>query len=136
MKRKRHTGEEIIKKLREAGGMLAAGRNVEEVCRALGVSAATYQRWKSHYGGIKKDALKRLRELEKENARLKRAVADLILHMLDRFTFAGRAYHFPSAISLSIALSKAVWKRASAGALDSPGAPSDTKDVAAVPMPV
>jgi transcriptional regulator with PAS, ATPase and Fis domain len=59
MKRKRHTGEEIIKKLREA-----AGRNVEEVCRALGVSAATYQRWKSHYGGIKKDALKRLRELE------------------------------------------------------------------------
>ena len=79
MKRKRHTGEEIIKKLREAGGMLAAGRNVEEVCRALGVSAATYQRWKSHYGGIKKDALKRLRELEKENARLKRAVADLTL---------------------------------------------------------
>jgi putative transposase len=78
-KRKRHTGEEIIKKLREAGGMLAAGRNVEEVCRALGVSAATYQRWKSHYGGIKKDALKRLRELEKENARLKRAVADLTL---------------------------------------------------------
>ena len=94
MKRKRHTGEEIIKKLREAGGMLAAGRNVEEVCRALGVSAATYQRWISHCGGIKK------------NARLKRAVADLILHMLDRFTFAGRAYHFPSAISLSIALSK------------------------------
>jgi putative transposase len=79
MKRKRHTPEEIIKKLREASGLLAAGKEVQEVSRSLGVSVATYQRWKSHYGGVKKDALKRLRELEKENARLKRAVADLIL---------------------------------------------------------
>lgn len=59
--------------------MLAEGKSVEEVSRALGVSAATYQRWKSEYGGVKKDALKRLKELEKENARLKRAVADLTL---------------------------------------------------------
>ena len=51
MKRKRHTPEEIIKKLREAGGLLAGGKNVEEVCRALGTSVATYQRWKSQYGG-------------------------------------------------------------------------------------
>ena len=79
MKRKRHTPEEIIKKLREASGLLAAGKSVEEACRALGVSAATYQRWKADYGGVKKDAIKRLRELEKENARLKRAVADLTL---------------------------------------------------------
>jgi len=79
MKRKRHTPEEIVKKLREAAGMQAAGKGVEDVCRALGVSAATYQRWKSEYGGVKKDALKRLKELEKENARLKRAVADLTL---------------------------------------------------------
>jgi transposase-like protein len=79
MKRKRHTPEEIIKKLREADGLLAGGKSVEEACRALGVSAPTYHRWKSHYGGVKKDALKRLRELEKENARLKRAVADLTL---------------------------------------------------------
>jgi putative transposase len=78
-KRKRHTPEEIIKKLREASGLLAAGKSVEEACRALGVSAATYQRWKAHYGGVKKDAIKRLRALEKENARLKRAVADLTL---------------------------------------------------------
>jgi transcriptional regulator with XRE-family HTH domain len=63
MKRKRHTPEEIIKKLREASGLMAAGKSVEEACRALGVSAATYQRWKSHYGGVKKDAIKRLREL-------------------------------------------------------------------------
>lgn len=79
MKRKRHKPEEIIKKLREAGGMLAGGKSVEEVCRELGVSPATYARWKSEYGGMKKDALKRLKELEKENARLKRAVADLTL---------------------------------------------------------
>jgi hypothetical protein len=77
MKRKRHTPGEIIKKLREAGGLLAAGKDVEEVFRAHGVSAATYQRWKSYYWGVKNDALKRLRELEKQNARLKRAVADL-----------------------------------------------------------
>lgn len=79
MKRKRHTPEEIIKKLRAAGEVLAAGKSVEEASRVLGVSVATYQRWKSQYGGVKKDALKRLRELEKENIRLKKAVADLTL---------------------------------------------------------
>lgn len=79
MKKKRHTPEEIIKKLREAEGLIAVGKGVDGAARAIGVSVATYQRWKSHYGGVKKDALKRLRELEKENARLKRAVADLTL---------------------------------------------------------
>jgi len=79
MKRKRHTPEEIIKKLREAEGMQAAGKSAEEACRSIEVSLATYHRWKSEYGGMKKDALKRLRELEKENAQLKRAVADLTL---------------------------------------------------------
>ena len=79
MKRKRHTPEEIIKKLRAAGEILAAGKSVEEASRVMGVSVATYQRWKSQYGGVKKDALKRLRELEKENIRLKKAVADLTL---------------------------------------------------------
>ena len=79
MKKKRHTPEEIIKKLCEAEGLIAAGKGAEVAVRAIGVSVATYQRWKSRYGGMKKDALKRLRELEKENARLKRAVADLTL---------------------------------------------------------
>lgn len=79
MKRKRHTPEEIVKKVREAGALLASGKSLEDVCRALGVSAATYHRWRSEYGGVRQDALKRLRELEKENARLKRAVADLTL---------------------------------------------------------
>ena len=79
MKQKRHTPEEIIKKLREAEGLIAAGKGVDGAVRSIGVSLATYQRWKTRYGGMKKDALKRLRELEKENARLKRAVADLTL---------------------------------------------------------
>jgi transposase-like protein len=79
MKQKRHTPEEVIKKLREAEGVIAAGKGVDAAARAIGVSVASYQRWKSRYGGVRKDALKRLRELEKENARLKRAVADLTL---------------------------------------------------------
>jgi transposase-like protein len=65
MKRKRHTPEEIIKKLRTAEEALAGGKNVEEACRMIAVSMATYQRWKSQYSGVKKDALKRLKELER-----------------------------------------------------------------------
>ena len=79
MKQKRHTPEEIIRKLREAEGLIAAIKGVDGAVMAIGVSLATYQRWKTRYGGMKKDALKRLRELEKENARLKRVVADLTL---------------------------------------------------------
>ena len=81
MKRKRHTPEEIIKKLRTAEKTLASGKNVEQACRIIAVSMATYQRWKSKYSGVKKDTLKRLKELEKENARLKRRVADRALDM-------------------------------------------------------
>ena len=55
MKKKRHTPEEIIKKLREAEGLIAAGKGVDGAARTIGVSVATYQRWKSHYGGVKKD---------------------------------------------------------------------------------
>ena len=81
MKRKRHTPEEIIKKLRTAEEALAGGKTVEEACRLISVSMATYQRWKSQYSGVKKDTLKRLKELEKENTRLKRLVADQALDM-------------------------------------------------------
>jgi putative transposase len=79
MKRKRHTPEEIIKKLREAATLLAGGQGVEDVCKKLEVSPPTYHRWRQEYGGVKEDAIKRLKELEKENARLKRLVADLSL---------------------------------------------------------
>ena len=79
MKRKRHTPEEIIKKLREAATLLAGGQGVEEVCKKLGVSPPTYHRWKEQYGGAKEETVKRLKDLEKENGRLKRIVADMAL---------------------------------------------------------
>ena len=79
MKRKRHTPEEIIKKLREAATLLAGGQSVEAVCKKLEVSPPTYHRWRQEYGGAKEETFKRLKTLEKENARLKRLVADQAL---------------------------------------------------------
>lgn len=76
MKKNRHTPEQIIRKLRQAEAKLAAGASVPEVARELGVSEATFHRWRKRYGGMQTDAMKRLRELEKENDRLKRIVAE------------------------------------------------------------
>ncbi|MBX3317864.1 MAG: transposase [Phycisphaeraceae bacterium] len=76
MKRTRHSAEQIVSKLRGAGAILAAGRSVAQVVQALGVSEPTYARWRSPYGGMKADEARRLKELELENARLKRLVAD------------------------------------------------------------
>ena len=76
MKRRRHTPEQIIRKLREAERMLAEGAEVPEVAKALEVSEQTFHRWRNQYGGMKADEAKRLRELERENASLKRIVAD------------------------------------------------------------
>ncbi len=74
--KKRHTPEQIVRKLREADAQLAAGASIPEVARQLGISEATFHRWRNQYGGMKADAMKRLKELEKENARLKKIVAD------------------------------------------------------------
>ena len=79
MARQRHTAEEIINKLREAEVGLAKGMAVAEVCRKLGVTEQTYYRWRKEYGGLSRDQAKRLRELEQENARLKKLVADVSL---------------------------------------------------------
>jgi putative transposase len=79
MKRKRHSPEQIVRKLRSADAEFAAGKGIEEVCRKLGIAENTYYRWKQQYGGVQGNELKRLRELEKENTRLKKAVADLTL---------------------------------------------------------
>ncbi len=76
MKRTRHTPEQIVTKLREAEAMLAAGKTVAQVVQALGVSEPTFARGRSQYGGIKAEEARRLKELEVENARLKKAVAD------------------------------------------------------------
>jgi transposase-like protein len=77
MKRTRHTPEQIVTTLREADAMLAAGRTVAQVVRALGVSEPTFARWRSQHGGMKAEEARRLKELEVENARLKKAVVDL-----------------------------------------------------------
>lgn len=79
MKRKRHSEEEIIRKLREAAGLIAAGKSAEEAARQIGVSVQTYHRWKTQYGGAKEETVKRLKALEKENQQLKKLVADLSL---------------------------------------------------------
>lgn len=79
MSRKRFTPEQIIKKLREAEILINKGQNVAEVIRKLGVSEQTYYRWRKEYGGMGVEQTKRLKELERENARLKKLVADLSL---------------------------------------------------------
>ena len=78
-RRKRHSPEQIIKKLREAEGMLNAGKDLAVVLQALEVSESTYDRWRAQYGGMKAEEAKRLKELEDENRRLKQLVADLSL---------------------------------------------------------
>ena len=81
MKRKRHSPDEIIRKLRDAEAQLAGGATVAEVSKKLGVSENTFHRWRARYGGMKNGDAKRLRELEKENARLKRIVGEQALDL-------------------------------------------------------
>jgi putative transposase len=79
MGRKRYTPEQIIRHLRQAEVLSSQGRNLPEICREIGVTANTYYRWRKEYGGMQVNQAKRLKELERENSRLKRAVADLTL---------------------------------------------------------
>ena len=76
---RRHTPEQIIRKLRDAEVDLAGGATVGEICQKLGVSENTYYRWRSQYGGMKADEARRLKELEQENTRLKKLVAEQAL---------------------------------------------------------
>jgi len=82
MSRKRFTAEKIIGMLREAEVVLAQGKKVGEMCRSLGISEQSYYRWRREYGGLKTSQAKRMKELERENSRLKKAVADLTLDKL------------------------------------------------------
>lgn len=79
MKRKKHSPDQIIGKLREADALLNAGETIAQVCQKLSISEQTFHRWRNQFGGMKADAAKRLKELEEENRRLKSAVADLTL---------------------------------------------------------
>jgi transposase len=76
MKRTRHAPEQIVNRLREADAMLAGGKSVAQVIQHLAVSEQTYHRWRNRFGGMKSEEAKRLKELEVENARLKRLVAE------------------------------------------------------------
>lgn len=77
MGRQKHTAEQIINKLREAEVLQAKGMSMEEMLRQLGVSDATYYKWRKEYGGLRVDQAKRLKELEQENSRLRKVVSDL-----------------------------------------------------------
>ena len=79
MVKKRHSAEQIISKHREAEVLLAKGTKIPQVCRKIGVTDQTYYRWRKEYGGVRTDQVKRLKDMEKENAQLKKLVADLSL---------------------------------------------------------
>jgi putative transposase len=82
MARKRHTAEEIVAKLRQVDVLMAQGKPVVDAVRAIAVTEVTYYRWRNEYGGLKGDQVKRLKELEAENTRLRRAISDLTLDKL------------------------------------------------------
>jgi transposase-like protein len=82
MSRKRHKPEEIVAKLRQVDVLVGQGSSVAEAIRAIGVTEVTYYRWRQEYGGLKTDQVRRMKELERENQRLRQAVADLTLDKL------------------------------------------------------
>jgi putative transposase len=82
MARKKHTPEEIVAKLRQVDVLVSQGVSVADAVRQIGVTEVTYYRWRQEYGGLKLDQVKRLKELELENARLRKAVSDLTLDKL------------------------------------------------------
>ena len=82
MGNKRHTAEEIVAKLQQVDVLTAQGRPVAEAVRSIGITEVTYYCWRSEYGGLKSDQVKRLKELEMENARLRWAISDLTLEKL------------------------------------------------------
>ena len=79
MKRKLHTAEQIVNKLRQADAAIASGGAIEEVCKQLGISDATYYNWRRQYGQMKHDQVKQLKSLAKQNVQLKKLVAELSL---------------------------------------------------------
>jgi len=79
MKRTRHTPEQVVRKLRDAERMLAEGRELDEVCRSLEISVQTYHRWSKQYQGVRRQEIVELKNLRKENTRLKKLVADQAL---------------------------------------------------------
>ena len=92
MPRKKHKAEEILAKLRQVDVLTAQGRPVAEAVSSIGVTEVTYYRWRSEYGGLKGDQVKRLKELEAENNRLRRAVSDITIEKLILKEAAGGSF--------------------------------------------
>ena len=82
MSRKHHKPEEIVAKLRQVDVLVSQGQNIADAIRQIGVSEVTYYRWRQEFGGLKTDQVKRLKDLETENARLRKAISDLTLDKL------------------------------------------------------
>ena len=82
MAQKKHKPEEIVAKLRQVDVLVSQGQSVADAIRSIGVTEVSYYRWRREFGGLKSDQVKRMKELEAENARLRRAVADLTLDKL------------------------------------------------------
>ena len=107
MARKRFTPEQIIGMLREAEVRLSQGEKVKGICRSLGITEQTYYRWRKEYGGMKVSQARRLKELERENGRLKRAVAELTLdrqivqRLTQRLVSALGAGHFCASLTVT-----------------------------------
>lgn len=111
MSRKRPKPEEIVAKLRQADVLIGQGTSVAEAIRAIGVSEVTYYRWRREFGGLKTDQIRRMKDLETENQRLRKAIADLTLDKLilqeaargNFFSIRGSSVNSPACSSLSSA---------------------------------
>ena len=120
MGQKHHKPEEIVAKLRQVEVLTSQGRSIAEAVRSIEVSEQTYFRWRAEYGGMKTDQLKRLKELELENARLRRAVSDLTLDKLILKEAArGNFFSIRGSLINSFSCSSSTRKRRSCGALAS-----------------
>ena len=102
MPQKKHKPEEIVAKLRQVDVLVSQGQSVAEAVRSIGVTQFTYYRWRKEFGGLKTDQVKRLKELEKENERLRKAVSDLTLEKLIlREAASGNFWAPPAAVLVS-----------------------------------
>ena len=106
MARKSYKPEEIVAKLRQVDVLTSQGRSVAEAIRSIGVSEVTYYRWRQEYGGLKSDKVKRLKELEAENTRLRRAVSDLTLDKLIVFRYSRDCETISSGVSVGRCLTE------------------------------
>ena len=109
MARKHHKPEEIVGKLRQVEVLVGEGKPVAEAIRAIGVTEPTYHRWRAEHGGLRLDQVRRLKQLEQENGRLRRAIPDLTLEKLILKEAASGNYRAPRVVALPWAMSRRSW---------------------------